>query len=150
MVQTVRRALALRSRETLALARVLAVLVVVDVGLRLVPADRLARVLGVPLRLSPDDIAPPAAPEVVAAGSGPELAMLRRALRRWPARGATPCLREALAIGVLLRGSGPRLRLGVTRLDGEVFAHAWVEVAGHSLHGDSRYTPLGVTAGALS
>ena len=40
------------------------------------------------------------------------------------------CLRRALVCGALLRKHSPVLRLGCTRVEGRVHAHAWLELAG--------------------
>jgi Transglutaminase-like superfamily len=133
----------LPARQKLALGRVLTALAIVEVGLRFVAADRLAARIGVPLRLSKDDAAPPALSDRPFGNRAAEMRMLRRVLPHWRFHWATPCLREALVSGILLRHRGPNLRLGVARRDGEVVAHAWVEVSGHSLGADSGFTTLG-------
>jgi hypothetical protein len=48
--------------------------------------------------------------------------------RNWPTR--NNCLRRALLFGYLLRVHRPVLRIGVRRDQGELCAHAWLEVAG--------------------
>jgi hypothetical protein len=139
--------LVLPARRKLALVRVLLALATVEVGLRFLPADRLGRLVGVPLRLSLSEVEPPAIPALTAEGRMPELDVLARVLPLWPGRWATPCLRQALVIGILLRTSGPHLRLGVTTHEGEVLAHAWVEVAGRSFLGDPTFVSLGHGSG---
>lgn len=46
------------------------------------------------------------------------------------------CLRRALVGGYFLRHRDPILRVGVTKKDGQVFAHAWIEIDGVSLDPD--------------
>ncbi len=140
--------LALPARQKLALLRVLTTLGTVEAGLRFLPADRLSRLVGVPLLLSPAEAEPPARATSFGEDRRPELAMLRRVLPYWPGRWGTPCLRQAFTIGILLRRWGPRLRLGVARRDGQVFAHAWVDVAGQSFLADAAFVPLGDSRGS--
>lgn len=52
----------------------------------------------------------------------------RRILRHWPF--GDTCLRQALIGGQRLRRLGPRLHVGVAMVDGELRAHAWLEVRG--------------------
>lgn len=56
------------------------------------------------------------------------LAAARRVSRHWPL--GDTCLRVSLVSGFLLRHRNPVLRVGVARLDGEVKAHAWIEMDG--------------------
>ena len=53
---------------------------------------------------------------------------------RWP--GQPLCLQRSLTLLLLLRlhGIGGRLRIGVRRLENEVVAHAWIEVAGQPVN----------------
>lgn len=112
-----------------AAAGALAVLGVVEVGLRHTDVARLAATLHVPLAdgaqadpPTPSDLSdlPPRLRR--------RLLGLDWALAHWVAPGT--CLRRALATGFLLRHRQPVLRLGMTA-DG-VTAHAWVEAAGRS------------------
>lgn len=56
-------------------------------------------------------------------------------LLRWGPFNGT-CLRRAVVGGYFLRTRGPLLRIGVTKTNGSVAAHAWVEVAGVGLDPD--------------
>jgi hypothetical protein len=57
-----------------------------------------------------------------------------RMLRQPPFNGT--CLRRALVGGYFVRHRDPLLRIGVTKRDGEVAAHAWLEIDGVSLDPD--------------
>ncbi|MCW4458858.1 lasso peptide biosynthesis B2 protein [Microbacterium sp. MPKO10] len=65
-----------------------------------------------------------------------------RVLRHGPFNGT--CLRRALVGGYVLRHHRPLLRIGVSKADGTVAAHAWVDVHGVSLDpdGSGQYSPL--------
>jgi hypothetical protein len=54
-----------------------------------------------------------------------------RCMSRWP--GGDTCLRRALVSGQRLHALDPVLRLGVRMLDGQVLAHAWLEIDGRSM-----------------
>jgi len=58
-----------------------------------------------------------------------------RLLRQPPFNGT--CLRRALVGGYFVRHRDPLLRIGVTKVEGEVSAHAWLEVDGVSLDPDA-------------
>lgn len=104
---------------------------VVEVGLRTLRLPRLSRLLGVPLdtaaRREPDDVGTVVVPH----RARRRLAATRRALKYWPF--GDSCLRVALVGGFLVRDLDPVLRIGVAKHDGEVKAHAWLEVGGLSL-----------------
>ena len=121
--------------------RAIVVAALVEAGLRAVKLPTLARVLGVGLAASAGR--PAVSPGVA------ESARVARAARFSVAlwgRKERRCLREALVMGHLLRGSQPVLRLGVARDARGVAAHAWVEVAGCAVAEDPRvlaqFTPL--------
>jgi Transglutaminase-like superfamily len=135
--------LRLPHREKIAVMRVLGVVFLVQTGLRVLPADRLARLLGVPLQLSDADAAPPAGAGVISDYRRPELRMLGPVLARLPFRRRSSCLTESLSTGFFLRHMQPRLRLGVGRAGEAVLAHAWVEAANHSFFADAAFRPLG-------
>ncbi|PFG30448.1 transglutaminase superfamily protein [Paramicrobacterium agarici] len=72
-----------------------------------------------------------------------------RLLRQSPFNGT--CLRRAIVGGSFLRSRDPILRIGVSKTDGVVAAHAWLEVNGVALDpdGSDRYAVLTVpTKGA--
>lgn len=126
-----------RVRELPATARSLVLAVVVEVGVRTVPLDRLAPALGVRMaapghgpRLR--DEAPPAAPEEGRPLTSAERQACRavaRVMRRWPRRTGT-CLRESLLYGHALRSRRPVLHLGAVAGGGTPVAHAWLSFDG--------------------
>lgn len=110
---------------------------VVEVGLRALRLPRLASILGVPIALDqqplqhniPD-------PVVIPRWARRRLAASRRVLRHWPF--GDTCLRQALVGGAMIRSLEPALRIGVTKRDGGVRAHAWIEIEGISLDPGSK------------
>jgi len=58
-----------------------------------------------------------------------------RILRRPPFNGT--CLRRAMLGGFVLRRRDHAVRIGVRKVDGQVAAHAWLEVDGVSLDPDA-------------
>ncbi|WP_210438694.1 lasso peptide biosynthesis B2 protein [Nocardioides xinjiangensis] len=104
---------------------------VVEVGLRSLRLPRLSRLLGVPLDTAARR--DPRTPGVVVVPhrARRRLAATRRALEHWPF--GDSCLRVALVGGFLVRDLDPVLRIGVASHDGEVKAHAWLEIGGLSL-----------------
>lgn len=126
------------------LVRVGVVLAVVEVGLRVLPVARLARLLGVPLKLSAEQAPARAGPLSLPFRQSElrQVWLAPRVVRHWPF-GPGPCLRESLVVGHALRRHHPSLRLGVS-LDGEAMsAHAWLELDGTSLEPDRGYLTLG-------
>lgn len=135
-------------REFPAVVVALGVLVVVEIGLRTTTLPRLARVLGVPLGAD-TDTAPVESPPgrlVLTHRDRVRLRATRRATRRWPF--GDTCLRRALVSGRLLRPRRPTLHLGVALVDGDVAAHAWLVMDGHSLDpaGSASFVRLGPIA----
>lgn len=108
---------------------------VVELGLRTVRLPRLAQFLGTPLATA-ESSATPIEKAAFPSWARRRLAAARRALRHWPFDDT--CLRVALVGGCLLRSLDPQLRIGVARQDGEIRAHAWIEVGGRSLDPGSR------------
>lgn len=105
-----------------------AVAVAVEVGLRTMPLPRLSVLLGAPLDTnSPipnqDEVRPIMPPWVRR-----QVKATARILRHWP--WGDTCLRSALIIGHRVRALDPVLRVGVARVEGEVRAHAWLEISG--------------------
>lgn len=107
-----------------------AIAVVVEIGLRTTKLPRLARALGTPLGDSRTT------PTVVTATGGSffpprarsQVRATRRVMRHWPF--GDTCLRQALVAGQRLRRLEPTLQVGVAKIDGEVRAHAWLEIDG--------------------
>ncbi len=140
-----------RLAEIPALCAALAMVVVVEVGLRTTTLPRLARALGTPLAVDGFDAYANGADAVLL----PRWAVLRmhavrRVLRHWPF--GDTCLRQALVCGWLIRSLHPALQLGVAKVEGEVRAHAWLVVSGTVVdprRAVSSYQPLAaVRAGA--
>lgn len=109
--------------------------VVVEVGLRTLRLPRLARLLGVPLVTTTQPGEPPVGRVVLPHAAFRRLAAARRALRHWPF--GDSCLRIALVGGCMVRRLDPALRIGVAKHEGEIKAHAWLEIQGRSLDPDS-------------
>ena len=89
--------------------------------------------------------------------AAPESDRIGWAVRVWAHSlpGAGTCLANALAAEAMLAsyGHGPELRIGVTKDDGALSAHAWVERDGEVVIGDledlGRYRPFEGHAGDL-
>lgn len=123
-----------------------ALAIAVEIGLRTLRLPRLARLLGVPLDTSEqrddeiDELV------VVPHWARRRLAATRRALKYWPF--GDSCLRVALVGGCLIRRLDPALRIGVASHEGEIKAHAWLEVGGLSLDpGSVDFAPVESIAG---
>lgn len=119
-------------RELLTAVHVLSVMILVELLIRWVSLPHLSDLLGVRVNLEPPD------GDAVQIGLGelpPRAARQVRCARRvagiWPF-GDGPCLRRSLVVGHLLRRHGAALRLGVAD-DGDLPAHAWVEIADRPL-----------------
>lgn len=97
----------------------------IERSLRSDPLTRTAEKFGARL-----DLASPVNPGNLAF-SREEEAALSIALRTlsYPRFNGT-CLRRALVMADILRDRSPILRVGVSKRDGEVFAHAWIEIDG--------------------
>ena len=67
-----------------------------------------------------------------------------RLMRRWPF--GDTCLRRSLVLGQRLAVLHPQLHLGVTKEDGALKAHAWLEVGGLVL--DTEHTRFSRFVGA--
>lgn len=104
------------------------------------PLPELAAALGVPLLTGPGAAATERFTERLTGEERRALRAVRRVLRHWP--WGNTCLRRALGIGHVLRHRAPALRVGVTKQDGAVKAHAWLEIDGRSLDPDAPATYL--------
>lgn len=113
----------------------------VEIGLRTVRFNALARALGVD---TVEERSPPGSVSLATPDLLRRVAAVDRVLSRWPRRGR--CLRRALVLGHMLRAHRPRIRIGVANGRDGVSAHAWIEVAGVRLaEPESRndtFTPL--------
>ncbi|CAM3430093.1 lasso peptide biosynthesis B2 protein [Occultella aeris] len=124
----------------------LALAIVAELGLRTAGLPRLARAFGTPLRTEEPtraESAHPAGPPVLDDRARRQVRATRRVMRHWPF--GDTCLRQALISGALLRRLGPELLVGVAKIDGQVRAHAWLEINGgilDPLGAASSYTPL--------
>lgn len=145
---TVRAALRLPPRHWLAVLRTLAIAVFVESSIRILPLPRLARLMRVPLRLGPETAQEGAARPSWTGRERERLDVAVRFMRHWP--WGNTCLRNALVVGNTIRHRDPRLRVGVALVDGEVKAHAWLEVDGASLDsaGSATFAPLDAVNGA--
>jgi len=115
------------------MARVLVVIVLVELMIRWVRLPRLARMLGLSVSLSPSS---PGAVRLPLKDLPPsarrQLRCTRRIADRWPfSRG--PCLRRALVAGHLLSRHEPAVRFGVAGAGDDLYAHAWLEIGGRPL-----------------
>jgi hypothetical protein len=110
-------------------ARAAVVVILVEVGLRRLELDRLARWAGVPLASGPLLASDPSAgrPQVLDAREQLAAWAVGWVLARW-IHDAT-CLRQALAFGWFIRRRHPQLRIGLLEGD-DMVAHAWVEAEG--------------------
>ena len=103
--------------------------VVTEIGLRVTTLPRLAHAVGSPLDTGPPT--PPLPGSRLRDRDRRRLAAARRVSRHWPF--GDSCLRVSLVSGFMVRDLHPVLRVGVAKLDGEVKAHAWLEIDGRSL-----------------
>ncbi len=125
----------------LAILRLGVVMAAIEIALRALPLDRVARLAGATLRdagREGSDLRPPASKP------WPESAQSTAAmvvLRNWPF--GNTCLRESLLFAHLLRDRRPILRIGVARAGADFHAHAWLEVAGVPRGtGHADFTPM--------
>lgn len=127
------RTLQLPPGEILTTLHAFAVIVVVELLIRTVPLTRLSRALGCRVSLAP---AVAGAQRLrlkdLPARARRQVRCTRRVAHAWPFSQG-PCLRSALVVGHLLREHDPAIRLGVLTTDGDVYAHAWLEIDGRPL-----------------
>ena len=95
----------------------------------------LARLLGTPLTLGSSILDEPrrqsSAAFTLPGYAVRRIAAARRILRHWPF--GDTCLRQALVSGHLLRRLRPTLQIGVSKVEDQVRAHAWIVVEGTAL-----------------
>lgn len=114
-------------------ARAIVVIVFVEVLVRPIPLDRLARLLGVRVDLTPSATVKAKLPLRELPGRARrQIRCARRVARAWPFSDG-PCLRESLVTGHLLRRHAPALRIGVGKDGDNLLAHAWLEIGGRPL-----------------
>ncbi len=136
------RAWTLPLADRIGIVRMLGLATTIEIGLRTVRLPALARGLGVRLDWSKDPSSPPGIPNSLDDTDRRELTNVIRVMRHWPFAEGT-CLRQSLMLGRVLRDRNPLLRIGVKGRDGEIVAHAWVEMDGVALGGRDGYLPLG-------
>jgi hypothetical protein len=125
------------------LCAALAMVVVVEVGLRTTTLPQLARALGAPLAVDGFDAYAGPVDGGLPRWALARMSAARQVLRHWPF--GDSCLRQALVCGGLVRRLEPALQLGVAKVDGEVRAHAWLVVGGSVVdprRAVSSYLPL--------
>lgn len=113
---------------------------VVEVAIRVLPLDRVSRLLGVPLNASDEELAAGSQQMQLSGWQRGQLRTLEPVAAHWPFSDG-PCLRQSLVAGRVLRAHDPVLRLGVNLTDG-LQAHAWVEVDGYQLGQSNNFTVL--------
>ena len=125
--------------DQVVLGQAWALFLLVDLGLRLLPFKRLLAIWR-PL------VAARAARRELAPARLPRLVWLVEVAGRHAPVDAT-CLKTALVLGLILgrRGVATSLRIGVSRREGTLVAHAWLEHAGAVIVGSpdaGDYAPL--------
>ena len=123
--------------------RVVGVVLIVEVGLKLLSLTKLARLMRVPIAtdISSASVAGPEDLSALADREREAYWAVEWVLDRWFYDGT--CLRRALAFGWFVRRFNPVLRLGMIE-DGESTAHAWIELEGVA------YNALRVTGSFVS
>ena len=136
-------------------ARVLAVAALTELGLRTLPLGLLCRGYGI--RIGRERGHSPARSLQLTDAELVTVRAVERVYRLTARGGQGTCLRRALVCGALLRERAPVLRLGCTRVDGRVHAHAWIELersaapgskAVHVERDATPFTSLGASRGA--
>jgi hypothetical protein len=113
---------------------------VVEVAIRILPLDRVSRLLGVPLNSSDELVSGGTQQMTLSGWQRGQLRTLEPMAAHWPFSDG-PCLRQSLVAGRVLRTHHPVLRLGVNLQDG-LQAHAWIEVDGYQLGQSNQFTVL--------
>lgn len=143
-----RTVLALGPRRWAFLARIGVTAAFVEVAVRVLPLRTSARLAGAHLELEPTVAERDGWPELTPRERDRCDLALRMIARR-PFRAT--CLRRSLVLATLLRRRRPALRVGVTKTDGAVAAHAWLEIAGATLDPDAGHyralAPVGAAVG---
>lgn len=99
-----------------------------ELGLRTVGLPLLSRVFGTPLSTVEDQPRASSATKPLSPAHRRRVRASLRVMRHWPF--GDTCLRQALVAGAMVRSRGPELVLGVAKRDGEIRAHAWLEIDG--------------------
>lgn len=129
---------ALDRTERLATVKILIMAGVAEVVVRLVSLPKLASFLGIRVNAPETTMI---AEEGRISRAQERAVSVDRVYRRWPRKGA--CLRRSLVLSWRLKDLDPVLMIGVARRNGEVRAHAWVEVDGRPVgREDGDFAPL--------
>ncbi|MGH1561887.1 lasso peptide biosynthesis B2 protein [Mumia sp. DW29H23] len=120
-----------RPRDVLALVRLTLLAAYVETGLRWWRLPRLASSLGLSVDQHGVASSDPFDASVLEPRERRNLDLAARVLRRGPFHDT--CLRQSLVFGHELRRHDPRVVLGVRKVDGEIRAHAWLEIGARSL-----------------
>ena len=123
------------------LARMLGLAAIVEVGVRFVQLPRLANVLGVNLNWAREPSSPPGIPTSLRVEDRRKVTNVIWVMRHWPFAEGT-CLRQSLMLGRVLKDHHPQLRIGVQGRNGDIVAHAWIELDGVAMGGQDGYLPL--------
>lgn len=114
-------------RDQVSVAHVAIVALAAEAGLRLTKPPRLARRFGLTVGR---DAAPPAPKRLPPLSDGETRALRAASMIFGTVMSERACLRYSLVAGRILRRRRPVLRFAATRRDGDVHAHAWIEVEG--------------------
>lgn len=118
-------------RQRYDLVVTLALAVVVEVGIRVLPLPTLTGLLRVPLQTDARDDEQTEQSLALDSRSRRRLQIISRVMRHWPFD--EKCLRRSLVAAVRIRHVNPSLVIGVAIKDGEIKAHAWLRVRGVDL-----------------
>lgn len=143
LLNILQRGLHLPIREQVAYLRLFILSLVVEIALRVLPFGFILRTLRIRTKwthMDPDEEARP----VLNDRDLNEASRVIRLMRDWPFV-ESACLRQAVVLALLLRRHQPLLCLGVTKLNGSIYAHAWIEIAGGTLGRQQGFTPFRVT-----
>jgi hypothetical protein len=125
VMRALRRLLVLPQDQRRTAARAAIALLAVRASLRVASVRTVAAALGVRV----DDVRRDGRRLALAASRASAAAtIVDQLLERGPRE--TRCVHRALVLGHLLRNEAPCLRIGVRRVDGQVQAHAWLEIGG--------------------
>lgn len=94
-----------------------------EIGLRSMSIQSVARLAGVQIGAGRGHSEPPAAPSIFLESKSRSV---QRALRFWGI--PNTCLRRSLTLGALLNRHRPVLRFGASEADGQLQNHAWLEL----------------------
>ena len=129
---------ALDRTERIETIKVLGAAALAELAVRVVSLPKLASFVGIRVNETED---PTTAEDQRIPLAQKRSVAVDRVYRSWPRKGA--CLRRSLVLGWRLKDLSPVLMIGVARREGEVRAHAWVEVGGVPVgREDGDFAPL--------